>query len=184
MKILQSQGKKNKCQNRDFFLYNACIFGRVQARFSMIHVCVCFALPRAILHDYFIGNVFVYPYAKARQFNCHWHCYVSARNSVKVYVQKNCNYEMSRSIEAISLINGLRSKRQLVLLLSVHTCVFYSIPNSPRGGERENGSTLLQTVLHWFEALRVMFCGAQRGAFVRQETETRSKEEREQEIEK
>lgn len=25
---------------------------------------------------------------------------------------------------------------------------FYSIPNSPRGGKRENGSTLLQTVLH------------------------------------
>lgn len=46
-------------------------------------------------------------------------------------------------------------------------CEFYSIPNSPRGGKRENRFTLLQTVLHWFETLRVVFCRARRTRCIR-----------------
>lgn len=54
-------------------------------------------------------------------------------------VQELSNQPYKRIEAAVAII---------IIIISTYLCEFYSIPNSPRGGERENGSTLLQTVLH------------------------------------
>lgn len=117
----------------------------------MIHVCVCFALPRAIdLHDYFIGNVFVYPTQKRGNL-------IATGIAVRLYatVHKGVRAKQKLYLRDVVFDRSNQPCKRITMeaavsitIISTYLCEFYSIPNSPRGGKRENGSTLLQTVLH------------------------------------